>query len=204
MAKLDHLMYAVADLELGMQHIFELTGVAPVMGGAHPGMGTRNALLSFGEDQYLEIIAPDPEQHLPGTTGELLARHAQPGIRAWAVAVENLVAVREEAATLRIGSRDIVDMARTTPAGIELAWQLLFLAHPQWPFFIDWQESPHPSAAAPTGCSLAEFVVSTPEPAKYRALMQALCIDVEVEAGEVGFVATLQTPKGAVKLPSWH
>ena len=136
--------------------------------------------------------------------GELLARHAQPGIRAWAVAVENLVAVREEAATLRIGSRDIVDMARTTPAGIELAWQLLFLAHPQWPFFIDWQESPHPSAAAPTGCSLAEFVVSTPEPAKYRALMQALRIDVEVEAGEMGFVATLQTPKGAVKLPSWH
>ena len=55
MIKLDHLMYAVPDLELGMQQIHELTGIKPVMGGSHPGVGTRNALLSFSADQYLEI-----------------------------------------------------------------------------------------------------------------------------------------------------
>jgi hypothetical protein len=54
------------------------------------------------------------------------------------------------------------------------------------------------------GCSLVEFVVSTPAPGEYRALMQALHIDVEVVAGEGGFVATLQTPKGLITLPSWH
>ena len=204
MAKLDHLMYAVPDLESGMQQIFDLTGVAPVMGGSHPSIGTRNALLSFGEDQYLEIIAPDPQQDLAGTTGELLAQHPESGIRAWAVSTGDFMAVRQAAAAMQVASRDIINMARTAPDGVELAWQLLFLNDAQWPFFIDWQESPHPSAAAPMGCSLVEFVVSTPVPEEYRALMQGLHIDVEVVAGEVGFAAILQTPKGLITLPSWH
>ena len=114
------------------------------------------------------------------------------------------MAVQQAAEAMQGGSRDIINMARTTPDGIELAWQLLFLNDAQWPFFIDWQESPHPSAAAPLGCSLVEFVVSTPAPEEYRSLMQALHIDVEVVAGEGGFVATLQTPKGLITLPSWH
>ena len=204
MPKFDHLMYAVPDLESGMQQIFDLTGVAPVVGGSHPGVGTRNALLSFGEGQYLEIIAPDPQQDLAGTTGEMLAQHPESGIRAWAVSTADLMAVRQTAVAMQVASRDIINMARTTPDGIELAWQLLFLNDAQWPFFIDWQESPHPSAAAPMGCSLVEFVVSTPVPEEYRALMQALHIDVEVVAGAAGFVATLQTPKGLITLPSWN
>ena len=203
MAKLDHLMYAVPDLDSGMREIFALTGVAPVMGGSHPGMGTRNALLSFGQDQYLEIIAPDPQQELAGTTGEILAKNPNSGIRAWAVATDDLLAVRQAAETVHVASRDIIDMARTTPEKIELAWQLLFLNDARWPFFIDWQESPHPSAHAPRGCSLVEFLITTPDPEVYRELMERLGIEVAVEAGKLGFVATLQTPNGLVRLPSW-
>ncbi|MEC7554559.1 MAG: VOC family protein, partial [Pseudomonadota bacterium] len=124
MIKLDHLMYAVPDLELGMQQIHELTGIKPVMGGSHPGVGTRNALLSFSADQYLEIIAPDLEQDLAGTTGELLALNPNSGLRAWAVASDDLAAIRDMATQQSVTAREIVDMARTTPDGMALAWKL--------------------------------------------------------------------------------
>lgn len=203
MTKLDHLMYAVPDLELGMQQIHELTGIEPIMGGSHPGVGTRNALLSFSADQYLEIIAPDPEQNLAGTTGELLARNPNSGLRAWAVASDDLAAVRDAAATQNVAARDIINMARTTPDGVALAWQLLFLDEPHWPFFIDWQNSPHPALTAPQGCQLSNFVVTTPDPQQYAALLAKLDLQVEVKEGTFGFSAKLTTPNGVVELPSW-
>lgn len=203
MTKLDHLMYAVPDLELGMQQIHELTGIEPIMGGSHPGVGTRNALLSFSADQYLEIIAPDPEQNLAGTTGELLARNPNSGLRAWAVASDDLATVRDAAATQNVAARDIINMARTTPDGVALAWQLLFLHEPHWPFFIDWQNSPHPALTAPQGCQLSNFVVTTPDPQQYAALLAKLDLQVEVKEGTFGFSAKLTTPNGVVELPSW-
>ena len=64
MAVLDHLVCAVADLDAPRRWLADRTGVDPVVGGAHPGRGTHNALASLGS-AYLQLITPDPDQPEP-------------------------------------------------------------------------------------------------------------------------------------------
>ena len=203
MTQLDHIMYACPDLQTGIDEIYALTGVMPTMGGSHHGLGTRNALLSLNNRQYLEIIAPDPEQHLTGTTGQLLLDHGGTGIRSWAIACDSLTNIATLAAARNIATRDIIDMSRTTPDGIKLAWQLLFLSDPHMPFFIDWLKSPHPALAAPAGCQLKSFHISATASETYSNLLTDLALSIAVTAGANAFTAELVTPKGIVLLDSW-
>ena len=55
------------------------------------GQGTKNALLSLGPRQYLEIIAPDPDQ--PDADGALvtsLRRLDSPAVTGWAAALTGI------------------------------------------------------------------------------------------------------------------
>ena len=204
MLYLDHIMYAVPDLEDSMAEIASITGIVPSNGGVHPGNGTRNALLGLSDSSYLEIIGPDKKQNLENTLGELLVSKNTSGIRAWAVAVSDLALVADVAQDLGFRVRERKEMSRKTPEGSLLEWELLFLdGGPLLPFFIDWKGSEHPARKAPSGCGLSELSISAEEPKVYQELLNKLHLEVSVSEGEPAISAIIRSPKGDWSLPSW-
>lgn len=197
-------MFACADLNQGTEEIADLTGIMPALGGSHPGLGTRNALLSLGYDQYLEIIAPDPEQNLTGTVGQLLSAHGGSGVRGWAVATDNLEAIETLARAAGYGCNDIIDMDRTTPEGVYLAWQVRLLTGDSLlPFFIDWKNSPHPAENTPQGCTLLDFCVRTDDPESMQQFADSIDLKTKMIRGERELTCVLASPKGELKLNPW-
>lgn len=200
--KIDHFMYAVADLEAGMAWAEEVFGVAPAFGGSHEGLGTRNALLSLG-DTYLEIIAPDPAQSVESQMVTGMAAMSTGGLVTWAAQGDLVVTkgLLEEAGISSVGP---VETRRRTADGGLLVWDLLF---PQgggygMPFFIDWRESPHPATTTPAGGELVSFAISTPDAGELGTVLAGLGLDVEVSEGAPEMTVVIEGSKGPVTLAS--
>lgn len=205
---LDHLVYAVPDLEAGVEDLERRTGVRAVAGGSHPGRGTRNALMGLGGNAYLEILAPDPAQPPPegprwlGVDG---AASRGPRLAAWAVRTADLggAARRAEAAGVRLG--DVVAGSRRRTDGVLLSWRLTdpraVVEDGLVPFFIDWGASPHPSASAPGGVVLAALRGEHTRPGDAATLLGNLGLELPVTKGErSALIAVLQTPRGLVEI----
>lgn len=204
MIKIDHFMYAVASLDEGVAWAADTFGAQPAQGGAHLGLGTRNALLSLG-DTYLEIIAPDPGQNLDNTLGARLAQLKQGGLVTWA-ASGDLAAVANVLQQQAVEYHGPQVTQRETTSGDLLVWQLLFPRRHAFgsrlPFFIDWMQCPHPSVTNPNGGEFTALQISMPKPAGLEDLFQALSLDVLVVAGEPGLQVRIESPRGSVTLAS--
>jgi Glyoxalase-like domain len=205
---LDHLLLGVADLDRGIAWIERLTGVKAAVGGSHPGRGTRNALISFGTRQYLEIIGPDPVQ--TGVTDNLgLASLTEPRLINWAAAtrdIDGLAARARQAGREVFGPRD---GSRVRPDGRTLKWRTLGVASTlkrgvvdPIPFFIEWDPaSRHPSEDSPTGCTLESLRVAYPTPADVVAALSPFDVEPDVaQSPNAALIAALKTPKGVIEL----
>ncbi|MBE9607650.1 VOC family protein [Acetobacteraceae bacterium H6797] len=125
MAEIDHLVIACASLEQGAEWAERALGVAPMPGGAHPGVGTHNALLGMGA-VYLELIAPDPAQPDPPRPRPFGLD--DPAIKAAVAGTPRLVAyvgrsTGLDALSIRLGDRAGEMRAMTRGS---LRWRLLF------------------------------------------------------------------------------
>ena len=202
--KLDHILLGTPDLDTGSRHFTRLTGVTPIAGGAHPGFGTRNHLVSLGSDAFLELIAPDPAQSIAGMDrAEAIAALPYPTLLTFAIQTTDKDAICQEAEAAGLTVVRRTPMHRTRPDGVRLDWTVIHFSHPDYgatiPFAIDWQGSPHPSGTTPAGCTIKRFTVQHPQPAPLAAIYAGLGIDTVVQGGiRPGFVLVLDTPAGEV------
>jgi glyoxalase-like protein len=204
----DHLLLGVSDLDRGIAWVERRTGIRAAIGGIHPGVGTRNALLALGARHYLEIIAPDPAQ--PAYNFNIDVRElAEPRLINWAAATGDIEAVATAARNAGYRLFGPRDGSRQTPSGKTLRWKSLGVVNALGaggiepvPFFIEWAAgSPHPSSDSPAGCELQSVEFQHPDSASLAAAFKALGIEGRIsQSAAVRMVASLKTPKGAVEL----
>lgn len=206
----DHLVLAVDDLQRGIDWVEKKTGVKAIVGGRHPNRGTWNALLSFGGRQYLEILAPDPQQAGHPRAADLL-KLTTPRLVLWASATTEIEALAQQATAAKLLMMGPMDGSRARPDGKLLKWRTLNVAREAdknvtyfnvVPFFIQWdKDSLHPSQDSPTGCQLLSLEFEHPEAATMTEMMKSLGIKAKIsKANSPAIKATLKTPKGKVEL----
>jgi hypothetical protein len=201
----DHLLLGVSDLQEGIAYVENLTGMRASIGGKHPGVGTHNALLSLGNRQYLEIIAPDPEQTTLVARYEHLRQKKTPQLFTWAAASQDVQALATKASAAGLETAGPFAGSRARPDGRVLSWKTLAIQNSLGgviPFFIEWgKDVVHPSEDAPAGCQLVTFELSHPEPQLVREMLRKLGIAAEVKRAQTERLrATVRTPKGSVEL----
>ncbi|WP_319942590.1 VOC family protein [Nocardia aurantia] len=205
MTRLDHLVLATPHLSETVQLVTRLLGVAPVAGGRHPGLGTRNFLLGLGDGGYLELIGPDPAQPTPDRPRPFgIDELPQARLVTWAVAVPDIDAAIDRARAAGYDPGDAREMSRTTPAGDTLRWRLTAerAGGPGGtvPFLIDWGTTAHPAQDLPEA-TLESLVAIGPDPTTVSERLHALGAELPVRPGlRNTLLATVIGPAGPITL----
>ena len=149
MLRLDHVVYAVRDLDEAAVRFREAFGLDSTEGGRHERWGTANRIVPLG-DQYLELVAAvDGSMAAQTAFGKGVLERAAGGGGWFTIAV---VADDLEGVASRLGL-DVVPGSRTRPDGEVVRWRMAGLDDPRrepWmPFFLTWDvpQGSHPGRA---------------------------------------------------------
>ena len=204
LSRVDHLVYASADLERGIAEVEQLLGIRASRGGQHPNWGTRNALVALGPSSYLEIIAPDPD-YSPPVEGRPFGLEAIGSSRlvGWAAKGSGLTNFRDAAARHGVELGRVLSGSRKRADGTVLMWKLTDLrcviADGIVPFFIDWGTTPHPALVASRGATLVSLVAKHPDADRVRQMLRIVGVDLPVDAGRApASIAQIDCPNGRV------
>ncbi|MEP6759374.1 MAG: VOC family protein [Actinomycetota bacterium] len=205
MLTIDHVVFAVRDLDEAAEHVLEEHGLASVPGGVHPRWGTANRIIPLGNAQYLELLAVvDPDVAATTPLGRALAATtaAGDGWFAMCLATDEIESV---AGRLDL---DVVPGSRALPDGGLVSWRGAGLEDAirtrDLPFFIAWDVpmSLHPGSMPiehPRGATGIAWVEVDGDQARFTAWVDAAPLPVRFHAGEPGVRAVaLPTPTGQV------
>jgi len=146
--RIDHVIWAVHELESGAERFSVAHGLASVPGGVHPGWGTANRIVPLGAT-YVELMAIDDRPAAMSTElGRSLAARLEDGEGwfAFCLADDDI-----ETTAARLGLA-VEPGARRRPDGTLVSWRGAGIEVPErtadLPFFIAWDVPPdrHPGA----------------------------------------------------------
>lgn len=198
--RLDHLIVTAPTLAEGIAAVEASLGVRMAAGGQHVLMGTHNAVLRLGPDEYLEVIAVDPAGHAqrPRWFG-LSQRVLRPTLAHWALSCRD---VDSWAANLGYAAEEVIPMQRG-----DFEWRISVTADGHLPeggvvpSLIQWDAGGHPTERLPdAGCRLLALVLQHPTPALVQARLES--VDFEDERLRIrhnekpGLKVLIATPKG--------
>ncbi|MDR1430607.1 MAG: VOC family protein, partial [Propionibacteriaceae bacterium] len=208
---LDHLVYAVPDVDSYVRDFARSSGVMPVFGGAHPGRGTKNYLvgLDWEEPAYLEFLGLDETQ--PQVPPELsmfkvgtLGRGFSPRLLTWALRCADIDQLAERGQAAGFDFARPEDASRTTPDHKLLKWR--FAVNPDFPFdglqpfLLDWGDTPHPAQTPGLpSLKLESLSLRHPDP-RLATLLALLDWPSQSVTGPRTFQARLRGPNGRLEL----
>jgi hypothetical protein len=212
--QIDHIIWAVPDLDEGAAYFQAVSGVEPITGGIHPGRGTRNKLVSGGDNMYLEVIAPDPAQ-MPFNPVEkpvqafadIISKMPAPEVDMYAFYAPDLQRIAEAGRKLGLQVVGPTPGQRRTPEGELIRWSHVdFIGHGfgQFvPFAINWLDSVHPSTTSPEGVRIEGITVEHPQADELRRIYVGLGVPAKVaQADQPAIVVHLKSDKGEFELRS--
>jgi Glyoxalase-like domain len=136
--ELDHVLLAVADLEVAAREVEARYGLTSVEGGRHSGWGTANRIVPLG-DTYLELVTVIDEAEATKSPFGSWVADAHPALArplGWAVRTQALDDVAR-----RLGLA-VSANSRATPSGQLLRWRVAGIeeavAEPSLPIIVEW------------------------------------------------------------------
>lgn len=138
--RFDHAILAVFDLQRATAD-FEELGFTVIFGGEHDGGLTHNALITFADGTYLELMAPTSPELIanppePGPGNYLFLFEGGEGYAGFALHTDELDAVVARVRERGIEIADPASGGRQRTDGVELAWRAAFPLGSFSPFFI--------------------------------------------------------------------
>ena len=191
--RLDHLVVRARSLGEGAAWVEAALGVAPGPGGRHAAMGTHNRLLSLGPDEYLEVVAIDPEAPDPDRERwfELDGFDGPPELGAWVVRAGDLDRALK---AMPAGMGRPMDLARG-----DLRWRISLPPPGAVPAVIEWLSDPPAPSLPDRGCRLGRLTVAGPEaPALREVLAPAMAPEARLRfgGGALALRAEIEAPSG--------